>query len=109
MPVSARKLGAHAASLGMHFIHEDAFSQQYRNVIFIAEHGLWNKTIPDGYRMTHVELKDKLAVNYEVFAENWLNGAKRLGRPVDVLKLQDGSLLVLDNHANCIYRTTYLN
>ena len=107
--VPARKLGAHVASLGMTFIRKDVFPQHYQNSIFIAEHGSWNKTIPDGYRITRVELKGNLAVNYEVFAEGWLSGAERLGRPVDVLELQDGSLLVSDDYANCIYRISYVN
>lgn len=103
----ARKLGAHVASLGMSFIEKDVFPEKYRNSIFIAEHGSWNKIVPDGYRITRVELKGDSAVSYEVFAEGWLSGAERLGRPVDVLEMKDGSLLVSDDHANCIYRITY--
>ncbi len=106
--VPARKLGAHVASLGMTFIEQDVFPEKYRNSIFIAEHGSWNKTIPVGYRITRVELKDNLAVSYEVFAEGWLSGAERIGRPVDVLEMEDGSLLVSDDYTNCIYRITYL-
>jgi glucose/arabinose dehydrogenase len=100
-------LGAHVASLGMSFIEKDVFPKEYQNSVFIAEHGSWNKTVPDGYRITRVELEGNLAVNYEVFAEGWLSGAERLGRPVDVLEMEDGSLLVSDDYANCIYRITY--
>ncbi len=105
--VPARKLGAHVSSLGMSFIEKDVFPEEYQNSVFIAEHGSWNKTVPDGYRITRVELKGNLAVNYEVFADGWLNGAERLGRPVDVLEMEDGSLIVSDDYANCIYRITY--
>lgn len=104
----SQNLGAHVASLGMSFIEKEVFPEKYRNSIFIAEHGSWNKTVPDGYRITRVELNGDKAVTYEVFAEGWLSGAERLGRPVDVLEMEDGSLLVSDDHANCIYHITYL-
>lgn len=103
----AQKLGAHVAALGMTFIEKDVFPEEYQNSIFIAEHGSWNKTVPDGYRITRVELNGNSAVNYKVFADGWLSGAERLGRPVDILEMEDGSLLVSDDHANCIYRITY--
>ncbi|MCF8464011.1 MAG: sorbosone dehydrogenase family protein [Flavobacteriales bacterium] len=104
----AQKLGAHVASLGITFIEKDVFPEEYRKSIFIAEHGSWNKTVPDGYRITRVELNGNESVKYEVFADGWLNGAERLGRPVDILEMEDGSLLVSDDYANCIYRITYI-
>lgn len=103
----AQKLGAHVASLGVSFVSKDVFPEPYRNSIFIAEHGSWNRTIPDGYRITRVELNGVKAVTYEVFAEGWLKGLEKRGRPVDIIELEDGSLLVSDDHANCIYRITY--
>ena len=103
----AQKLGTHVASLGISFIEKDVFPTEYQKSIFIAEHGSWNKTIPDGYRITRVELDGNNAVKYEVFAEGWLKGAEKRGRPVDILEMEDGSLLVSDDHANCIYRITY--
>lgn len=104
----AQKLGAHVASLGVSFVSKDVFPEPYRNSIFIAEHGSWNRTVPDGYRITRVELNGNKAVKYEVFAEGWLKGAEKRGRPVDILELEDGSLLVSDDHSDCIYRITYL-
>lgn len=104
----ALKLGAHVASLGISFITKDVFPAEYRRSIIIAEHGSWNRTVPDGYRITRVELDGNSAIKYEVFAEGWLKGAEKLGRPVDVLEMEDGSLLVSDDHANCIYRISYV-
>ena len=103
----AQKLGAHVASLGISFIEKDVFPEGYKKSVFIAEHGSWNKTVPDGYRITRVELDGNKAVKYEVFAEGWLKGGDKRGRPVDILEMEDGSLLVSDDHANCIYRITY--
>lgn len=102
-----QKLGAHVAALGVSFVTKNVFPEKYRRSILIAEHGSWNRTVPDGYRITRVELDGNKAVGYEVFAEGWLSGVEKLGRPVDILEMNDGSLLVSDDHANCIYRITY--
>jgi glucose/arabinose dehydrogenase len=83
------------------------FPPQYRNQIFIAEHGSWNRTEPIGYRITLVRLTGNQAVKYEVFAEGWLKDGKAWGRPVDVLVMPDGSLLVSDDRAGAIYRIIY--
>ncbi len=102
-----QKLLPHIAPLGLTFLTQDVFPDEYKSSILIAEHGSWNRTTPIGYRISRVELKDGKAVKYEAFADGWLKGAKRHGRPVDVLELDDGSLLVSDDHANCVYRITY--
>lgn len=102
-----QKLLPHIAPLGLTFIEKDVFPEEYRKSVFIAEHGSWNRTSPIGYRISRVQLEGNKAVKYEAFADGWLKGANRLGRPVDVLELGDGSLLVSDDHADCIYRITY--
>ncbi len=103
----AMKLGPHVASLGMRFYTGKQFPRQYWNQIFIAEHGSWNRSVPIGYRVTLVRLKDNRAVSYEVFADGWLQNGERKGRPVDVEILPDGSLLVSDDYADAIYRIVY--
>ena len=80
------------------------FPAEYRNQIFIAEHGSWNRTRPIGYRITLVRLDNNRAVRYETFAEGWLEGISAWGRPVDVLVMPDGALLVSDDRAGAIYR-----
>ncbi len=103
----AMKLGPHVAALGMRFYGGAMFPEGYRKQIFIAEHGSWNRSEPIGYRVSLVRLQGERAVSYEVFAEGWLQGEKPWGRPVDLLVLPDGSLLVSDDHAGAIYRITY--
>ncbi len=103
----AIKLGPHVAALGMRFYTGSMFPESYRNQIFIAEHGSWNRTIPIGYRVTLVRLQDGRAVKYETFAEGWLSGLMTRGRPVDVLVMRDGALLVSDDRADMIYRISY--
>lgn len=103
----AQELGPHVAALGMRFYKGQMFPREYHNQVFIAEHGSWNRSKKIGYRLSLVTLKDNKAVNYSTFAEGWLQGEKAWGRPVDILHLPDGSLLVSDDMANAIYRISY--
>lgn len=103
----AMKLGPHVAAIGMRFYTGTMFPDRYRNQIFIAEHGSWNRSTPVGYRVTLVRLEENRAVTYEVFAEGWLQGNAAWGRPTDVLVMPDGALLVSDDRAGVIYRIVY--
>lgn len=103
----AQNLGAHVAALGMRFYTGTQFPAAYRNRIFIAEHGSWNRSSKVGYRVTMVTLEGGRAIRYEPFAEGWLKGESAWGRPADVLVAPDGSLLVSDDTAGAIYRIRY--
>lgn len=113
----ALKLGAHVAAIGMKFYTGQMFPQEYRNQIFIAEHGSWNRSKPQGYRIMLVKLDGDKAVSYQPFAEGWLRGVRSTrgsatigdswGRPADVLVMPDGSLLIADDQAGVVYRVTY--
>jgi glucose/arabinose dehydrogenase len=102
-----QELGPHVAALGMRFYTGTMFPQVYRRQIFIAEHGSWNRSTPIGYRVMLVRLEENRPVSYEVFAEGWLQGGEAWGRPVDVLVMPDGALLVSDDEAGAIYRISY--
>jgi glucose/arabinose dehydrogenase len=106
-----QKLGAHVAALGMRFYTGSLFPQEYKNQVFIAEHGSWNRKAPLGYRVTLVKLDESgKALSYSIFAEGWLQqDGKVTGRPVDVQQMADGSLLVSDDYGGLIYRITYKN
>ena len=103
----AQKLGPHVASLGLKFYTGREFPEQYRGQIFIAEHGSWNRSKKIGYRVSLVRLDGGKVVSYEVYADGWLRGNSVIGRPVDLLVLDDGSLLVSDDHAGRIYKIRY--
>ena len=103
------EFAAHQAQLGMTFSGGNMFPERYRNGIFVASHGSWNRTKPTGALVNFVSLKaDGTADKSEVFAEGWLdaNGLYR-GRPVDVAMMKDGSMLISDDFAGAIYRVTY--
>jgi glucose/arabinose dehydrogenase len=100
-------LGPHVASLGMRFYTGTMFPLKYRQQIFIAEHGSWNRSEKIGYRITLVSRDEQKRLRYSVFAEGWLQGQKAWGRPADVLVMPDGALLVSDDSAGAIYRIHY--
>lgn len=102
-------LGPHVAALGLRFYTGNLFPAEYRNQLFIAEHGSWNRSEAIGYRITLVKLDaSQKAISYSNFAEGWLQpDGTVLGRPVDVQLMKDGSLLVSDDYAGAVYRIVY--
>lgn len=104
-----QNLGAHVAPLGLKFYSGSMFPAQYANQILLAEHGSWNRAKKSGYKISLVKLDGGKATSYETFASGWLDEAaqKAWGRPVDIIVLPDGSMLVSDDKAGVIYRITY--
>ncbi len=103
------KLPAHVSPLGIQFYRGDNFPAEFRNCLLIAEHGSWDRSEPQGYRISMVTLdQDGVVTDYAVFAEGWLNpDGSYWGRPTDLFVAPDGSLLVSDDHAGAIYRISY--
>jgi glucose/arabinose dehydrogenase len=104
---AALEMPAHRAPLGIRFYTGKQFPAEYRNQVFIAHHGSWNRSRPDGYRVSLARLSGNEVMSYEDFATGWLQGEHYWGRPVDVEILPDGSLLVSDDFAGVIYRIRY--
>ena len=103
-----QKLGAHVAALGLTFYSGDMFPKEYRNQLFIAQHGSWNRTEKSGYSIILVRFDNNgVVAGTETFASGWLRGDEAWGRPNDVLLMPDGSLLISDDRAGAIYRISY--
>ncbi|HYG18330.1 MAG TPA: sorbosone dehydrogenase family protein [Ohtaekwangia sp.] len=105
----ADKLGPHVAPLGLKFYTGKMFPTEYSNQLFVAEHGSWNRSKKIGYNVTLVNVSNDKVSGHKTFASGWLDedAQKAWGRPVDVLVMPDGSLLVSDDQANVIYRISY--
>ena len=106
------KLGAHVAPLGMRFYTGKMFPTEYKDNIFIARHGSWNRTTKQGYDVYRVALDNKgKVIKSEPFLTGFLVDEKAdppmWGRPVDVLVMKDGSLLVSDDYNGIVYRVSY--
>ena len=102
------EMPAHTAGLGIQFYTGSSFPEEYKNQLFIAHHGSWNRDPPQGYRIALAKIRDGHATSYEIFASGWLTkDHKYWGRPVDIEILPDGSLLVSDDFNGVIYRISY--
>ena len=82
-----QNLGPHVAALGVEFVPEGALAEEYQNVVFIVEHGSWNRTPATGYRVSMV---DRDEGGYVPFLDGFLTeSGDVLGRPVDIEFLPD--------------------
>lgn len=100
---------AHSAPLGITFLaRATMLPAEYRGDALVAFHGSWNRQVPTGAKVVRVKVQDGKPVAYEDFIDGWQNAqGQRWGRPVDVLVLADGSLLVSDDDAGLVYRVTH--
>lgn len=103
------ELGPHVAPLGIAFYDKDKFPQKYKNSLFIALHGSWNKyNGKSGYKVIFVKLdKDGNYLYQEDFVTGWIQDEKDWGRPVSPFIMNDGSMLISDDKHNVIYRVQY--
>jgi len=100
--------GPHSAGLGMRFYTGDMFPKKYKNAIFLARHGSWNRSQKvGGDVMVYVLNKDGTVKSSEVFLTGFLENNGYIGRPVDVEVMADGSMLLSDDWNGAIYRITY--
>jgi len=107
----ALKLGPHIAPLGMRFYTGKMFPAEYQNNIFVAMHGSWNRSTKHGYNVMRVIVDDKGGATLKPFLDGFLTDEKgdppMWGRPVDVMTMRDGALLVSDDYNGIIYRISY--
>jgi glucose/arabinose dehydrogenase len=102
------KFKAHMAPLGLRFYTGQQFPKEYKNQLFVAQHGSWNRSEPHGYRIALVKFEKGKPVSEQVFISGWLTkDEKVLGRPTDILQMPDGSLLIADDTLGVIYRVVY--
>lgn len=114
-----QKLDAHVAALGFTFYTGTMFPASYKNAVIIAQHGSWNRSKPSGYRVMVARTDGRRVTSYETFLDGFLPGPRdsmpggwgaqgaALGRPVDVLQLPDGSVLISDDKGGRILRVSY--
>ena len=109
----AFNLGPHVAPLGLKFYTGNMFPPSYKNKIIIPEHGSWNRSKNaghTGHKISLVTEENGVGVQYETFVKGFLNKSTNTawGRPVDILVLKDGSILISDDKSGTIYRMSYL-
>lgn len=101
----------HSAPLGLVFYQGQMFPTEYRGDAFVALHGSWNRSKRTGYKVIRIHFKNGKPVGgYDDFLTGWMLGEDSRevwGRPVGLLVLKDGSMLITDDGANKIWRVTY--
>jgi glucose/arabinose dehydrogenase len=98
----------------MVFYTGNRFPAEYKNQVIIAEHGSWNRSLKTGYRLVVVRLGKYKVESVKPFVTGWMQEGDGVedegthwGRPVDVINMPDGSILVSDDYADAIYRISY--
>ena len=104
-------LGGHVGPLDILFYTGRQFPAKYRGGMFVALHGSWNRSLRQGYKIAFIPIKDgKATAGPEDFLTGWmLAGDKKevWGRPVGLLQMPDGSLLVSDDGGRKIWRVSF--
>jgi glucose/arabinose dehydrogenase len=101
-------MGPHTAALGMRFYTGSMFPKSYKNAIIVARHGSWNRSVKAGGDVVVIKLnKDGTVKSMEPLITRFLENNNYVGRPVDVMQMKDGSLLVSDDWNGAVYRITY--
>jgi len=101
-------MGPHAGVLGMRFYTGSMFPKAYKNAIIVARHGSWNRSRKFGGDVVVVHLdKDGKARSTEPLITGFLDNNSYIGRPVDVMQMKDGSMLVSDDWNGAVYRVSY--
>ena len=106
---AAVRIQAHSAPIGMTFYTGAQFPAQYKNALFVAERGSWNRSSKVGYQLTVMTMDAAGKPIYEPFIHGWLEGEEAWGRPNDVLQTKEGHLLVSDDTAGAVYLVRYNN
>jgi len=101
-------LGAHVAPLGILFYQGTALPERYRNGAFVSLHGSWNRTRFSGYKVVFVPFKDgEPSGPMEDVLTGFIKNEETnevYGRPVGLATLADGSILIVDDGGNCVWR-----
>jgi glucose/arabinose dehydrogenase len=101
------EIQAHSAPIGLAFYTGTQFPEEYRGNLFVAYRGSWNRSLPTGYKIVRLRLRDGQPPAVEDFATGWLEGTSAWGRPVDLVVGRDGALYLSDQGAGRIYRITH--
>lgn len=107
MPVV--NMQAHSAPLALTFYTGDLFPEEYRDDLFIAFHGSWNRSEPTGYKVVRLPFENgQPAAQVEDFVTGWLQpDGSASGRPAGLAVGADGALYISDDKGGIVYRVEY--
>ena len=105
------ELPAHSAPLGLAFVPEEGWPEEYWYNLIVAFHGSWNRSEPTGYKLSRIKLDaNGKYLGLEDFISGWLasDGKTSLGRPVDIITQPGGTMYVSDDKAGVVYKVQYM-
>lgn len=103
----ALEFQAHSAPLGLCFYTGKQFPTEYHGDVFVAFHGSWNRSVPTGYKIVRVRVRENKPVSYQDFLTGFLTSRSVTGRPAGVIIGPDGSLYISDDRRGRIYRVRW--
>lgn len=103
------EIPAHSAPLGLTFINSKQFPEDWQGDLLVAYHGSWNRSVPTGYKVVHMKVKDNEILGEEDFLTGFLQGNQALARPVDLIFDKSGSLYISDDKAGYIFKVVKNN
>ena len=97
------EIPAHSAPLGLVFVQSKQFPSDWQHDLLVSYHGSWNRSIPTGYKVVRMKVKDNTITKVEDFLTGFMEGETVYARPVDLIFDDAGSLYVSDDKAGNIY------
>ena len=98
------KMQAHSAPLGLAFINSPQFPNSWQGDLLVSFHGSWNRSVPTGYKVVHLDVEGNTVKSQEDFLTGFLQGSQAAGRPVDLIFDKHGSLYLSDDKAGAVYK-----
>src|SRR3989440_1704626 len=99
---------AHSAPLGLVFYSGAMFPAEYQGDAFMTYHGSWARSVPTGAKVVRAHVQGGRPTAIDDFVTGWrLADGSRWGRPVGLLVMRDGALLVSDDWGGRIWRVSF--
>lgn len=98
---------AHNAPLGIYFNRSNHLPDRFQSSAFVALHGSWNRSIPDGYKVISLHWDGSGAISAKDFMTGFEQKGSVIGRPVDIVQNDEGVLFISDDYSGSIYRVEY--
>ncbi|MBB3046684.1 glucose/arabinose dehydrogenase [Litorivivens lipolytica] len=95
---------AHTTPLGLHFPRHESLAEAFPRSAFMALHGSWNRSVPDGYRLELLQWQSDGQISVQTLVDGFWTGDDLVGRPVDVEEDSAGNLYLSDDYGSAVYR-----
>jgi glucose/arabinose dehydrogenase len=102
-------LSSHVAPLGMLFADKSSLPEKYRSGVFISEHGSWDRSPLNGYKVVYIPFRQGRPVGTpQPVVSGFVTADEKYtrGRPVGLTLDRTGALLIADDTGNAVWRVS---